>query len=208
MLIKEQFNKKLLVEGNNDQHVIWALCEKLSIFESFDVIDCNGISQIIEQIPIRFKQSGIETIGLIIDADIDIKQRWDSISSIINNLGVKLPSLPPPEGLISQVGKIRFGIWIMPNNNLNGMLEDFISFLIPEGDKLIPIVNDTLNSIESNGLNKYKLIHKPKATIHTWLAWQEDPATPMGQAITKKYLTTDHGTCIKLVSWLDKLYNS
>ncbi len=26
MKIKEKFNKELVVEGNDDQHVIWALC--------------------------------------------------------------------------------------------------------------------------------------------------------------------------------------
>ena len=60
MFMREKFNQKLLVEGNDDQHVIWALCLKFSIRESFDVIDCNDIDQIIEQLPVRFKQSEIE----------------------------------------------------------------------------------------------------------------------------------------------------
>lgn len=32
---KENYTKKLLVEGNDDQHVIWALCEKFNIPETF-----------------------------------------------------------------------------------------------------------------------------------------------------------------------------
>ena len=43
MKVKEKFLKKLLVEGNDDQHVIWALCEKYKIPETFDVIACGGI---------------------------------------------------------------------------------------------------------------------------------------------------------------------
>ena len=42
MKIKEKYTQKLLVEGNDDQHVIWALCEKFNIPEVFDVIDCGG----------------------------------------------------------------------------------------------------------------------------------------------------------------------
>ena len=45
-LTKERFKKKLLVEGNDDQHVIWALCEKYSVKESFDVVDCSGIDSL------------------------------------------------------------------------------------------------------------------------------------------------------------------
>jgi hypothetical protein len=73
MRVKEKFNKKLLVEGNDDQHVIWALCEKFKVPKTFDVIDCEGIDKLNEQIPIRFKQSGIESLGLIIDADSEIR---------------------------------------------------------------------------------------------------------------------------------------
>ena len=48
------YNKKLLVEGKDDQHVIWALCEKFKVEKSFEVIDCEGIDKLIEQIPIWF----------------------------------------------------------------------------------------------------------------------------------------------------------
>lgn len=210
MRVKEQHNQKLLLEGNDDQHVIWALCQKYNITESFDVIDCEGITKLISQIPIRFKQSNVETIGLIIDADVDIKNRWTTIKSTLEalKLGFDLPVEIPIEGLISRNENTTVGVWIMPNNNANGMLEDFISFLVPEDDKLLPIVNAVLNDIESKNLNEYSLIHKSKALIHTWLSWQETPGTPMGLSITKKYLNTDVQTCEKLTNWLNNLFNA
>jgi len=207
MLINEKFKQKLLVEGNDDQHVIWALCEQFHITESFDVIDCTGIEKVIEQIPLRFKQSDIESIGVIIDADTDLKKRFNSLTKVIGNQGFRLPDEFPPDGLVVMFGRIRFGIWIMPNNDDNGMLEDFISFLIPKEDKLFPIVNSTLDSLEHQKINEYQPIHRSKAAIHSWLAWQKDPGTPMGLGITKKYLTTDRETCRKLVNWLNMLYN-
>ena len=63
---KEKFDRKLLVEGNDDRHVIWALCEKFDIAETFDIVDCEGIDKLYEAIPVRFKQSGIRAIGIII----------------------------------------------------------------------------------------------------------------------------------------------
>ncbi|ELY2018334.1 hypothetical protein SL053_002254 [Flavobacterium psychrophilum] len=207
MRIKENFNKKLLVEGNDDQHVIWALCEKFTVNENFDVIDCEGITKLYEQLPVRFKQAQVNTIGLIIDADSEIKDRWKSISALLSLQGFIIPQEIPIDGLILKDNSgFKIGVWIMPNNNENGMLEDFISFLVPKDDKILPIVNDTLTNIENQGLNQYSLIHKSKATIHSWLSLQSDPGTPMGLGITKRYLTTDEETCLKLVNWLKELY--
>lgn len=95
----------------------------------------------------------------------------------------------------------------MPNNNVNGMLEDFISFLVPKDDKLLPIVNSTLQTIEQENLNKYPLTHKAKAVIHFWLSLQEDPGTPMGLGITKRYLSIEEETCLVLIQWLNGLFN-
>ena len=61
--------------------------------------------------------------------------------------------------------------------------------------------------IEEEKLNQYKEIHKSKARIHTWLAWQENPGTPMGLAITKKYLSTDPVICEDFIKWMNKLFN-
>jgi hypothetical protein len=148
MSIKEKFNKKLLVEGNDDKHVIWALCEQFNINETFDVIDCEGIDKLLEQIPVRLKQSAVDTIGIIIDADSNLLLRWNSLKQLLRTQGFNIPEDLPENGLIVLVtGQISIGIWIMPDNNLNGMLEDFLSFLVPSNDSLLPIVKEHLNSI-------------------------------------------------------------
>ncbi|MDR0863655.1 MAG: hypothetical protein LBO74_01825 [Candidatus Symbiothrix sp.] len=207
MKIQEIFNKKLLVEGNDDKHVIWALCDKYNIPKTFEVVDCKGIKNLYKDISVRFKESGTETIGIIIDADIDIQSRWNSLKNNLSAIGFDIPDNLPETGLIIKNRTQKVGVWIMPNNNSNGMLEDFISFLVPQGDSLLPIVHSTLENIENQELNKYSEVHKSKAAIHTWLAWQEYPGTPMGLSITKKYLSTDEATCLKLISWLTELFN-
>ena len=206
MKIPEKHNQKLLVEGNEDQHVIWALCEKYKLPENFDVVDCEGIDKLMVQIPVRFKQSGIETIGIIIDADTDINSRWQTLKDLFDKQEIVLPEIIPIEGLILNKENIKIGIWIMPNNNQDGMLEDFINFLIPIDDKLSPIITKHLTEIETKGINSYKSIHKSKAFIHSWLAVQETPGTPMGLSITKRYLTTDETTCLMLINWLRNLF--
>lgn len=210
MKIKERFEKKLLVEGNDDQHVVWALCEKFKVPETFDVIDCNGLEKLQAGIEVRLTQSevSLSALGIVIDADDNFTGRWDSLKGIISNAGFDVPEELLPDGLVIENDDgLRVGVWIMPDNNLNGMLEDFIAFLVPDGDPLWATARSTLDEIENRKLNKYSPNYRAKAEIHTWLAWQEAPGTPLGQAITKKYLTADEETCSKFISWLNCLFN-
>ena len=207
MKTNEKFGKKLLVEGKDDQHVIWALCEKFKIPEAFDVIDCDGIDNLYDEIPLRFKQSGVQTIGIVIDADINLQNRWISVRGLLEKQGFEVPRELPEEGLVLSNNVYKVGVWVMPNNKTNGMLEDFVSFLVPQEDKLLPVVDVTLVDIENKNFNKYIPAHKSKARIHTWLSWQEDPGTPMGLSITKKYLTEDNN-CKQFINWLQILFAS
>ena len=204
----EKFSRKLLVEGKDDEHVIYALRALHNIFVNFDIIDCKGITNLFDAMSVRLKQSDIETIGIIIDADIDLNGRWQRVSAILSDVGFRIPENIPDHGLVVShpVSNIRVGVWIMPDNNINGMLEDFMRFLIPADDNLLPMAENALNEIEKNNFNKYQLVHRPKALIHTWLAWQADAGKPLGQSITMKYLHTDNETCLKLVNWLKNTF--
>ena len=206
MKTAEKHTKKLLVEGNDDQHVVWALCQKFNIPEIFDVIDCEGIENLYDNLLLRFKQADIETIGVIIDADTNLNDRWLQIKNLLSKQGFNMPEKLPSSGLVLSNNDIKIGVWVMPNNNTDGILEDFIAFLVPQNDELLPIVDTTLAEIENKKLNKYLPIHKSKARIHAWLAYQENPGTPMGLSITKKYLTTDNKNCEQLIAWLTKLF--
>jgi hypothetical protein len=54
---------------------------------------------------------------------------------------------------------------------------------------------------------RFPVRHVAKANIHTWLAWQEEPGKPIGQAITKKYLDAGAPHALKLIAWLRALYD-
>lgn len=209
----DNMTQTLFVEGNDDLHLICNICKVFNVTKTFDVEDSKGITKLSEGLPVRLKGSGeTKTIGVVVDADVSIGSRWQQIRDILvkSNLYADIPEECPSNGLILKPinsDDIKVGVWIMPNNNNNGMLEDFAAFLIPDGDKLLPEVENVLDSIEARGLNKYKPIHHSKAKIHTWLAWQEDPGTPMGSAVTKKYLTTTPPICQAFVNWLNALYN-
>lgn len=212
MKIKESHTYKLLVEGNDDQHVVWALCEKHNIPESFDVIDCESVENVLKAFGVRLKiVDNNQRIGIVVDADVNLKSRWDSIVSILKKTGkydcatIELPQ----DGLILEPTDTTYpkiGIWLMPDNNQNGMLEDFMTALATPDDVLMKKSEDVLTELETEGIQKYKPVHRSKAKIHTYLAWQDVPGRPMGQAITANILNADSELAVKFANWLKELF--
>jgi hypothetical protein len=209
--------QQLLVEGKNDRHVIWALCEKHQLPETFSVEVPNeedygqGIEAVLAEIPIRLKQENFHTLGIVIDADQDLAARWQSVSSRLNANGYQnIPKAPPLEGWVytetAATNLPKVGVWLMPDNQLPGMLENFVARLILEDDGLLTKAELFLHDIEQAGLNRYTLIHNPKALIHTWLASQQTPGMPMGQAITSQVLSYNSPLALVFVEWLRRLF--
>lgn len=213
MKIKESHTYKLLVEGNDDQHVVWALCEKHNVPESFDVIDCESVENLLKAFEVRLKiADNNQRIGIVVDADVNLKSRWDSIVSILKKTGkydcdnISLPQdgliLEPTDNTYPKVG-----IWLMPDNNQYGMLEDFMATLAAPDDALMKKSEDVLTELETEGIQKYKPVHRSKAKIHTYLAWQDVPGRPMGQAITANILNADSELTVKFAQWLKGLFS-
>jgi hypothetical protein len=163
---------------------------------------------LLADIPVRLKQRGLETLGVVVDANQDLQGRWQAIAGRLERSGYEnVPSQPDAGGLvISLSSRPQIGVWLMPDNQLPGMLEDFVAYLIPSDDLLAPKARACLREIEQDGLNLYKSTHQPKAFIHTWLAWQENPGLPMGQAITAHALSHNKPLALAFVGWLERLF--
>ena len=208
-----KMTRQLVVEGKNDQHVVWALCKQHQVAKTFSVQvpgqdESGGIETLLADIPVRLKQRGFETLGVLMDANQDLQGRWQAVSDRLKWSGYEnLPLQPDGDGLIiSPPDKPRVGVWLMPDNQLPGMLENFVAHLIPADDLLAPRAEACLRGIEQDGLDLYKPAHRPKALIHTWLARQEDPGRPMGQAITAHVLGHNEPLALAFVSWLERLF--
>ncbi len=206
--------RQLLVEGKNDRHVIWALCKQYNLPETFSVEvpqgGTEGIEALLEGLPAMLREANLETLGIVVDADRDLAARWQALGERLKAAGYpSIPEFPPPEGWVCPSPdpyKPRVGVWLMPDNQLPGMLEDFIAHLIPTNDSLRPKAESILQEIERDGINRYSLVHRPKAFIHSWLAWQETPGMPMGQAITAGVLRYDSPIALIFVRWLNILF--
>ena len=210
--MKEADKSVLLVEGKDDQHVIWSLLEHYNVPDTFVVNDCDGIENLLRDVSLRLTTPTMyKYIGVVMDADVNIKARYDAFRSVLESTGMYDFS----QIILSETGTLIkpsdenypvIGLWLMPNNRNNGMLEDFVMTLADEKDVLMRESDAALSSLEQRSLNRYTPVHRLKAKIHTYLAWQEEPGKPMGQAITAKILHAESESAKVFVEWIKRLF--
>ena len=202
----------LLVEGIDDRHVVYAIRDAHGIDEkAFKVEDKQGIDNLFEGFELNLIEgsSSIARIGIVIDADIDLKARWQKTLRVLERAGYgNMPAAPDPEGfIIRQEFKPTVGVWIMPDNRLHGMLEDFLRYLVPDGSKLWAKAVEATGEALLIDEETFSEIHLAKARIHTFLAWQKEPGKPFGTAITARYLRADAPESHKFAEWLRQLFS-
>ena len=201
----------LLVEGTDDANVLKHVCGNRGVPQLDDVRPLEGVNRLLESFPVQLKASEDGDIfGIVVDADTDLNARWQSVRVPLSALGYQdLPGDPLPGGIILDPpnGTLlpRVGVWIMPDNQTKGILEDFLRFLVPTESLLFSHVLSSLATIPE-GERRFTQLAEPKAIIHTWLAWQAEPGKPLGTAITARYLDPDVAQVDALVSWLKRLF--
>lgn len=197
----------LLVEGKDDEHVFYALLEHHHVPQVFKIKDKEGITNLLGTLEVELLASDLTRLGIVIDADLNLGARWQQTTDILRNAGyADIPDAPNRDGtIIEQQGRPTVGLWIMPENTLPGMLEDFVSFLVPRNDSLWDRVHRCIEGIPEAD-RRFAAAHLIKAQLHTWLAWQTDPGTPLGLAITKRYLEADSPHAQRLMTWIRRLF--
>ena len=197
----------LLVEGRNDRHVVGKLLwhHGLKPDVDFRVKDTGGENPLITTLPLEIKTAGLTPLGVIVDADLDLHARWNSLNYLLKKAGYAPPYSPDSRGLVLVQDDLpALGIWVMPDNQLPGKLEDFVARLVPDQDSLLPMAERATRSIPA-ALRRFSEPDLAKAVIHTWLAWQEEPGSRMGEAFTKKYLDPKAPTALVFVDWVRRL---
>lgn len=148
-----------------------------------------------------------EIIGIVLDADNpNIQSKWSAVKDRLIKQGYTLPSKPQKGGTILTCSDMpKIGIWLMPDNNLDGMLEDFCRNLA--SSEAINHAQKCVLDAKDKGFSSYKNVHLSKSTIHTFLAWQDEPGMPLGQAITSKVLDSTQPLGKEFIAFLTDLFN-
>ncbi|MEJ2387494.1 MAG: hypothetical protein P8Y27_09405 [Chromatiaceae bacterium] len=202
----------LMVEGPDDEHVVKHVCGQRQLGTIENIHAYGGKDLLIDGIEARLKESDISALGILVDADEDLQARWAAVASRLSTAGyVGIPVSPTEEGTViaAPAGTLlpRVGIWLMPDNRLPGILEDFLQFLVPDGDPLLEHAKHSIDTIPIR-LCRFSKLKRPKALIHNWLAWQEEPGKPLGQAILARYLDPNLPAADVFADWLRRTFFS
>ena len=151
-----------------------------------------------------------DVVGIVIDANGCLSGRWQSIRDKLCEVGYcNVPEDPNPKGTILEPSGAPFylpraGVWIMPDNRSTGALENFLMGLIPQKDALRDYAVACVKDLPKP--RRFADKDEPKALMHTWLAWQEEPGRPYGTAITARFLDAGLPQADALASWLKRLF--
>jgi len=203
---------RLVVEGPDDLHtVIHVLArhgydwDDSSIMRPY-VDSLGGITKLLDSLSVILKSS-FERVGIVIDANASLTNRWAQLRAQSANAGVELPASPHPEGTIVAGMRpgTRIGVWLMPDNSSPGTLESFLSRLVPADDPCWAYADEAAGEARRRGARCPEKDHL-KSRLHTWLAWQEEPGLPFGTALRARVLQHGSDDALRFVSWFRRLF--
>lgn len=175
--------KILIGEGQDEVNFFEALCDYLSLTD-VQVEPYGGkgnLSKYLGEFAVRPGHQNVVSLGITRDADDgSIAQVFQSICTLLRNN--RLPA-PAKAGQIV-FGPPRIGVFILPDNSCNGMLEDLCLDAV-QTDGAIACVNEFFQCVSRNTSRQPSPI--AKARVHTWLASQTDPALRLGEAAKRNY---------------------
>ena len=202
----------LVVEGLNDQHLVLHLCRTVrpELEQSFEFHNAQGLSSVINSVRGFVNQPGLTAVGFVVDGDEDPQEHWHRV---IDRIAVaypdmQLPVAPEPSGTIvpedSDMGSPRIGIWVMPDNQSAGELEDFVVQMIPDGDLVWPRSVAYIVDIPPPA-RRFEDNKITKSQVHAWLAARRFPGL-MGIAVRDGDLTVNGPLCQRFLAWLARLF--
>ena len=212
----------LLVEGDADRSFLEEICKTLGLDASVKVAlpkDSgrfhNGKEGVFNILPIWLNQLGDATVtrlAVIVDADSEddgggYNRAIDRVTEIVKPYGFTLAS-NPVGGILFQhdYGLADFGLWVMPNNRDEGMLEDWIKSCVHSNEnKLFTHAQEVVDTLP---LTKFKPIHISKAEVATWLAWQKKPGHGLYLAVEDQLIDMNSELFLELKVWLTHIYSS
>ena len=193
----------LLVEGQDDMHVVDHLRRTDSQMPPFCIRSKGGINDLLHGIRGEVLTEDRVAVGILVDANDDLRSRWQAVAYRLRDAGIEPPAQPSPNGTIIN-SRPRVGIWLMPDNEFPGELENFVEKMIPCDDAVWPLSRAYVDGIpeEHRRFKQGKIL---RAKVHAWLAAREEPRR-MGSAIGAGDLDVAVEVSQKFVSWLRELF--
>ncbi len=210
----------LLVEGETDQGFLIEVLKALNLEVDVKVAppkelggSYNSKQGVFNYLPTLLNQLADGTLlhlAVIVDADTapdgGYQRTYDSVNAIVKPIGYSLKA-NPLGGLIFEHndGLADFGLWIMPDNFKEGMLEDWLKQCVHPNEQAL--FNHAVSVVDNLPFTpKFRDIHKTKAEVSTWMAWQKQPGHGLYRAVTDQLLDSKKPLYTDLIAWLKHIF--
>ena len=173
----------------------------------FIIDDKGGVAPLLASIPGEVKVDGRQALGIVLDANESLSDRWADVASQLEGAGITgVPDGPEPGGVCIEGSPRlpRVGIWVMPDNTSAGELEDFVSRMIRDEDPVWPLSESYIDGIPAD-IRKFTDRKAHRAKVYAWTATREQPGR-MGAAIKAGDLETDGELATSFLEWLQRLF--
>lgn len=217
----------LLVEGASDQKFFKQLLSGLSNTPEIEPkiprdVDAqiyrNGLQPLYRQLQLQLDlliRGQVNKLAVIVDAD-HTAQAGNGFANrreqLIGLLAEKdfVITLQPQAAAVGEIFKhpsgAEVGVWIMPDHQSDGMIEDlFIGLIKPEHAPLLQQATEVIGN-----LGEYKAFaphHESKARLSTWLAWQKEPGISPSYAYYKDLFDKENVRLVALTDWLKRVFD-
>lgn len=214
----------MLVEGN-DLHVVLQVCVQNGLkmpvgfankedFEKNFALKSNrgralGKPELLALMGDALQSPDLQRLGIVLDADKSASSTWQSVCAVLQKYGYATPPAPNVEGTIIEAPNPdlpKIGIWIMPDNESPGEIEDFFLQLIENEDYRLIHAQKSVGELIEQKPELLKESNRSKAVAHTWLAWQDEPGRSMGVALKSSWAKSEHPLATRLAQWFTNTF--
>ena len=194
-------DRVLLVEGENDKHVILQMCIRIPGMPEFCIIAKGDVETVLDSIANELRVDGRKAVGIVVDANDKVTKRWRAVTKRLRAVGIDAPEQPERDGFCIEGTRLpRVGIWLMPDNESMGELEDFVCSMLPDDDPVWPRSKSYIDGIPEVD-RKFTAKKALRARVHAWLATRSRPRL-MGVAVHDGDLQINGELATRFSDWL------
>ncbi|MBU1224839.1 MAG: hypothetical protein KKA22_10305 [Gammaproteobacteria bacterium] len=219
--------KILLVEGPEDREFFFAALKYSGLGnvqiepkiprESHPDVRGNGVDNLLTALELQvkklFEEDGPEALGIVLDADhstgnpscdFGFTVRRNQVADILTSHGwhPALSASSKGEIFSNPNGLPPIGLWVMPDHQSDGMLEDFVASLVIGHDQQTLLIHaqSTVSNLPTKLFDP--VLHTTKANVATWRAWQKPPGTPLNRLVENGILDLSLNPASDFTDWL------
>ncbi len=160
------FQRLLLVEGDEDSRFLFALCQYLKLDKQIWIHQVEGLPKLLQELTaliLSAEFSRLHSIGIVRDADFKTNA-FQSVCSALqraNRESIRNQYHIPTQAQSVEGTKPRVGIFILPDANVEGMLEDLV-LQAYQADPIVDCVEQYFACLEKQNSLRTNLIAKAK----------------------------------------------